>query len=139
MDFWQSIKSGLSNYANFSGRAVRSEFWFWTLFYCLAGIAASIVNRAIGWPGIASVLFWLTLVPTLAVTVRRLHDLHRSAWWLLLFFVPAANFVLVVWWCMRGTSGYNRFGPDYFRPGGYARGRDQPARKSFTASSRPNT
>jgi uncharacterized membrane protein YhaH (DUF805 family) len=137
MDFWQAIRSGFSKYANFSGRAPRSEFWFWTLFYCLAGIAASFVDRAIGLP-VASGLFWLaTLIPTLAVTVRRLHDLDRTGWWLLLFVVPAANFVLVVWWCMRGTSGYNRFGPDYFRPGGYARS-DQPARRSFTASSRPN-
>jgi uncharacterized membrane protein YhaH (DUF805 family) len=123
MDFWQAIQSGFSHYANFSGRATRSEFWYWTLFYCLAGTAASMVDRAFGWPGIVSGLFTLAaLVPTLAVTVRRLHDLDRTAWWLLLFFVPAVNFVLVVWWCMRGTNGYNRFGPDYFRPGGYARG-----------------
>ncbi len=134
MDFRQAVRRGFANYANFSGRAIRSEFWFWTVFYCLAGTAVGIVGNAIGRPGIVSGLFWLaTLIPTLAVTVRRLHDLDRTAWWLLMFFVPAANFVLVVWWCMRGTSGYNRFGPGYFRPGGYS----QPARKSFTASSRP--
>jgi uncharacterized membrane protein YhaH (DUF805 family) len=66
------------------------------------------------------VLFTLAaLVPTLSLCVRRLHDLDRAGWWLLLFFAPVANFALVVWWCMRGTDGYNRFGPDYFRPGGY--------------------
>ena len=139
MDFWQSIKSGLSNYANFSGRAVRSEFWFWTLFYCLAGTAASIVRPRHRLAGSVRAVLASNARSHACRYVRRLHDLDRSAWWLLLFFVPAANFVLVVWWCMRGTSGYNRFGPDYFRPGGYARGRDQPARKSFTASSRPNT
>jgi uncharacterized membrane protein YhaH (DUF805 family) len=119
MDFWQAVRRGFTNYANFSGRAIRSEFWFWTLFYCLAGTAASIVDRAIALP-FASVLVTLAaLVPTLSLSVRRLHDLDRAGWWLLLFFVPAANFVLVVWWCMRGTNGYNRSGPDYFRPGGY--------------------
>ena len=73
------------------------------------------------------------LVPTLSLSVRRLHDLDRAGWWLLLFFVPAANFVLVVWWCMRGTNGYNKFGPDYSGPAVTY----QPARKSLTASSRP--
>jgi uncharacterized membrane protein YhaH (DUF805 family) len=134
MDFWHAVRRGFANYANFSGRAIRSEFWFWSLFYCLAAAAAGIIDRAIGLP-VASGLFWVTtLVPTLAVTVRRLHDLDRSAWWLFLFFVPAANFILVVWCCMRGTKGYNRFGPDYFRPGGYP----HPARNSAIASSRPN-
>ena len=134
MDFWQAVRRGFTNYANFSGRAIRSEFWFWTLFYCFAGTAASIIDRAMALP-VASGMFTLAaLVPTLSVSVRRLHDLDRPGWWLLLFFVPAANFVLVVWWCMRGTNGYNRFGPDYFRPGGYL----HPARRSLTASSRPN-
>jgi uncharacterized membrane protein YhaH (DUF805 family) len=119
MSFWQAIGSGFSNYANFSGRAPRSEFWFWTLFYCLAGTAAEIVDATIGWP-LLSAMFWVaTLLPTLAVTIRRLHDLDRSGWWLLLFLIPLLNFVLIVWWCMKGTTSYNRFGPDYFRPGGY--------------------
>lgn len=134
MDFWQAVRRGFLHYADFSGRATRSEFWFWSLFYCLAGAAAGIVDRAIALP-LFSGLFWLaTLVPTLSVSVRRLHDLDRSALWLLLFFVPVANFVLVVWCCMPGTKSYNRYGPDYFRPGGYS----QPARSSVTASSRPN-
>ena len=109
MDFQQAIKSGFSNYANFTGRAARSEFWYWQLFVVVGGIAAEFLDLAVsygvlglgGWP--LSTLFWLaTLVPNLAVMVRRLHDIDRSGWWLLLVLIP----------CARGTIGYNGFGPD---------------------------
>ena len=52
-------------------------------------------------------------LPGLAVAVRRLHDVDRSGWWLLLAFVPLIGIiVLIVWWCTEGTRGPNRFGPD---------------------------
>jgi uncharacterized membrane protein YhaH (DUF805 family) len=72
---------------------------------------------------VLTTLFWLaTTIPSIAVQVRRLHDIDRSGWWLLLAFVPLIGaLVLIVWFCTKGTQGYNRFGADYFRPGGYAR------------------
>ena len=59
-------------------------------------------------------LFWFgTLLPSVAVGVRRLHDIDRSGWWYLLMFVPLIGaIVLIVWWCKRGGKGYNRFGAD---------------------------
>jgi uncharacterized membrane protein YhaH (DUF805 family) len=124
MNFQQAIQAGFSNYFNFKSRACRSEFWYWQLFLLVGGIVAELFDFGIGTQfSPLSTLFWLaTVIPDLAVYVRRLHDTDRSGWWLLLLFVPLVGaIVLLVWFCTKGTNGYNRFGPDYFRPGGYAR------------------
>jgi uncharacterized membrane protein YhaH (DUF805 family) len=122
MDFTQAIASGFANYINFSGRAARSEFWFWVLFTMLVGLAAAVLDHAIA-PSVEpfSMLWYLaTIVPYLAVTVRRLHDVGRNGWWLLLFFVPLIGFVvLMVWFCSEGTPGYNGFGANPFGFGGH--------------------
>jgi uncharacterized membrane protein YhaH (DUF805 family) len=115
MGFKEAIASGIKNYAKFSGRASRSEFWFWQLFIVLAGIAAAVADAAIGSNGsvIASLWNLAVLIPSIAVAARRLHDIDRSGWWLLLFFVPLIGFVmLIIWWIGQGTPGYNRFGAD---------------------------
>jgi len=113
MNFIQAIKSGFSNYVNFSGRAIRSEYWYWVLFTVLGMIVTEIIDYAIGTP----VTYWIfglaVLLPGIAVGVRRLHDLDRSGWWLLLSFIPLIGaIVLIVWFCTKGTDGANRFGPD---------------------------
>jgi uncharacterized membrane protein YhaH (DUF805 family) len=113
MNFTQAISSGFSNYVNFSGRAIRSEYWYWVLFVCLAEVVTSIVDYAIGF-NLTTGLFGLAvLLPGIAVSVRRLHDLDRSGWWLFLGVIPLIGaIVLIVWFCSRGTVGPNRFGPD---------------------------
>jgi uncharacterized membrane protein YhaH (DUF805 family) len=124
MDFWRAVRSGFSNYANFKGRAARSEFWYWQLFLVIAGLAVELLDLAISFGvfairgGPMSILFWLaTLVPNLALYVRRLHDTNRSGWWLLILPVPAIGVVMVIaWFCFKGTKGYNRFGADPIRP-----------------------
>jgi uncharacterized membrane protein YhaH (DUF805 family) len=59
-----------------------------------------------------------TLLPGLAVSVRRLHDTNRSGWWILLWFIPLIGIiVLIVWWVQQGTPGPNRFGPDLSHAG----------------------
>jgi uncharacterized membrane protein YhaH (DUF805 family) len=124
MNFQQAVRSAFANYANFAGRACRSEFWYWQLFLLVGGVVAELFDYGTGFRiSPFSTLFWLaTVIPDIAVYVRRLHDTDRSGWWLLLFFLPLIGaIVLLVWFCTKGTNGYNRFGPDYFRPGGYAR------------------
>jgi uncharacterized membrane protein YhaH (DUF805 family) len=117
MDFWQAIRSVFSKYATFAGRAPRSELWFWILFTTLAGTGAGIVDQTIDvligydWGALGTLWGFGTLVPFLAVCVRRLHDIDRRGWWLLLFFIPFfGGVVLIVWFCFPGTRGYNRFG-----------------------------
>jgi uncharacterized membrane protein YhaH (DUF805 family) len=121
MDFTQAIKYGFTNYVNFKGRAIRSEFWYWNLFVFLVGIGAQIIDFAfLGNDSVSTPLsdLWelFTFLPALAFIVRRLHDTDHSGWWVLLLLVPLIGFiVLLVWCCRRGTVGPNRFGPDYFQ------------------------
>lgn len=113
MNFGQAISSGFSNYVNFSDRAIRSEYWYWVLFVCLAEVVTSIIDYAIGFQVTTGLLGLAVILPGLAVSVRRLHDLDRTGWWLLLGFIPLiGSIILIVWFCTRGTPGPNRFGPD---------------------------
>ncbi len=119
MSFSVAVSNVLANYANFQGRAIRSEYWFWVLFYVLLSAATNVLELLVrhvflihGLFIIAFTLLYLfLLVPNLAVSVRRLHDLDKSGWWLLLAFVPLVGpIILLVWFCTPGTPGSNQFG-----------------------------
>lgn len=113
MGFGQAISSGFSNYVGFSGRACRSEYWYWVLFYFIGAIVAEIIDSVLGITAIYPLFSLAVLLPGLAVAVRRLHDLDRSGWWILLGLIPLVGAViLIIWYCMKGTTGPNRFGPD---------------------------
>lgn len=128
MTFGQSIKTCFSKYVTFSGRAARSEFWWFALFVFAGQIVLSWIDIAL-WgttevaPGsiagstdtpILSVLFGLaTLLPMISVAVRRLHDRNKSGWWYWLMLIPLVGFIiLIVWFATEGTRGANRFGAD---------------------------
>jgi len=116
MDFIDAIKSGFRNYVTFKGRAPRSEFWCWTLFAVLASVAGEIADNVL-FDGPASGPFSSLVslglfLPGLAVSVRRLHDLDRTGWWLLLVFTIVGIILLLIWNCIKGTAGTNRFGSD---------------------------
>lgn len=116
----------LMRYADFSGRSQRMEYWMFTLFYTLVIIV--LVGFAIffGSPAgqdrtLAENYFlvvtglWVvgTIVPSIAVTVRRLHDQDKSGWFYLISFVPyVGGLVLFIFMCLDGTAGPNRYGPD---------------------------
>ena len=125
MTFWQAIQSGFNNYAKFSGRARPSEFWYWMLFTFIATLVTATLDNVLFASMTALSPFCdtftvLTIVPGIAVSIRRLHDTDRSGWWFLLSFVPFVGiFVLIVWWIKQGTAGDNRFGADPFRAGGF--------------------
>ncbi len=107
MRFSEAIEAGLRNYSNFHGRACRSEYWYWHLFVFLATFAGAMAGPFI--IGVMLVLF----LPTVAVNVRRLHDIDRSGWWIFLAWIPLLGvIVLFIWHCERGSDGFNRFGPD---------------------------
>ena len=111
MTFTEAIEAGFRNYVDFSGRASRSEFWYWNLFLLLAQLVLAIVDYATG-IGVLTALFALaTLIPNIAVQVRRLHDIDRSGWFVLIGLIPLVGIIIViVWWCQLGTPGPNRFG-----------------------------
>src|SRR5687767_1473522 len=112
MSFTQAITSGFQNYVNFSGRAIRSEYWYWILFTVLLVIVASIIDGALGIGILGAIASLGTFLPSLGLAVRRLHDLDKSGWWFLLILIPLIGpIILLVWFCGRGTVGSNRFGP----------------------------
>jgi len=114
MGFGQAISTCLSKYADFHGRAARSEYWWFALFNALASVLASIVDKAVvGYPLLQAIVALALIIPAVAVAVRRLHDTDRSGWRLLIVFVPLVGGVaLLVWFCFRGTAGDNRFGAE---------------------------
>jgi uncharacterized membrane protein YhaH (DUF805 family) len=104
----------VKKYAVFNGRARRKEYWMFVLFYILIAIALAIVEGVIRSRGLLGMLLGLgLLLPSLGVSIRRLHDTDRSGWWLLIGFVPlVGGIVLLVFMCLDGSSGANQYGPD---------------------------
>jgi uncharacterized membrane protein YhaH (DUF805 family) len=156
-------KRPIQNYAGFSGRAPRPEFWWYVLAVVIAGIVARIIDSILGihiagpMGPLYALLCLATIVPSIAVAVRRLHDTGRPGWWILLPVVPyilglvlggaamvggaatgsamgmgagfglvmifmlitlACSIVLIVFYCMPGTPGDNRYGPNPYGAAG---------------------
>ncbi len=91
MTFQESIRVCLSKYADFNGRASRSEYWWFVLFLILVSAATSMINPVL------SGLFTLgMLLPSVAAATRRLHDTNRSGWWQLIVLVPLVGFIVML-------------------------------------------
>lgn len=113
MGFTAAIKSGFNGYVDFTGRSSRSENWWWCLFYAIVYVVSLTLDIASD-SGLLTLITALgMLLPTLAVQVRRLHDLDKSGWWLLITLIPLIGFIVaLVWFCSKGTEGDNRYGSD---------------------------
>jgi uncharacterized membrane protein YhaH (DUF805 family) len=124
MDMKTAIKTVLGKYATFTGRAPRSEYWWWLLtmiiLFSILGVIDGLViapmlgiepsDPTAGQP-LSLIVSLGLLLPNIAVSVRRLHDTDRSGWWLLLGLIPLiGSLVLLVFYLQRGTEGSNRFG-----------------------------
>ena len=105
MTFVESIKICFSKYADFTGRATRSEFWWWTLFTFLATIATGYFS-----PAVSGLFSLVTLLPSLAVGARRLHDTDRTGWLQLLWFIPIIGWIILLVWLIQKGKEPNRFG-----------------------------
>lgn len=119
MNFPDAVISCFTKYVTFTGRAPRSEYWFWILFTIAASFVLGLVDgammgAAVSKGGLLGTLFSLaTLLPGISVGVRRMHDTDRSGWWLFINLIPLIGWVLfIIWAATKGTSGPNRFGPD---------------------------
>lgn len=107
MNFQDSVKTCLTKYIDFAGRASKSEFWWFVLAVTIVNIIAYLINHSLYM--ITSLVF---LLPYLAVLVRRLHDTDRVGWWALLLLIPLIGpIILIIFAIMDGTAGANRFGP----------------------------
>ncbi len=105
MTFGESISTGFKKYADFSGRASRSEFWWWILFVVLLNAVAGFLGD------ILSILVGLALLlPNIAITARRLHDTDKSGWWQLIALIPLIGWLILIYFCVQGPVEPNRFG-----------------------------
>ena len=121
MSFGRAIALGFSKYLDFTGRASRSEFWFWVLFAVIGAIVTNTLDAAIfvyhnsvsplNSP-LSNIFTVVALLPSLAVATRRLHDVDRTGWWMLLVFTGIGIIALLYWQGQEGTPNQNRFGPN---------------------------
>lgn len=111
LDYFLSVVR--TKYAEFNGRARRAEYWYFALVSLGISIALAIVGRVIGTTLLSSLYGLAVLVPGIAVGIRRLHDIDKSGWYLLVLLIPLAGFIwLLVLLCTEGTRGPNQYGPD---------------------------
>ncbi len=119
VSFTKAVSDGFSRYATFSGRASRSAYWWWQVFEALVVVGWAVSAAASEAFGIIVLVggFLVLIVPHISLTARRLHDMNVSAWWLLgvalLSLIPFGIIGVVIWMCMPGTAGDNRYGPGY--------------------------
>jgi uncharacterized membrane protein YhaH (DUF805 family) len=119
MNFLNAVKSYFVRWNDFKTRSSRSEYWWATLFSVLVSLALELLNVAIASnpPALILTISILVLIflifmmiASLALAVRRLHDLDKSGWWYLLVFTIIGIIPLTIWFCSKGTEGENRFG-----------------------------
>lgn len=125
MNFTTAVKTVVSKYARFEGRASRSEYWYWVLALVITSIVLSMIEGAIIAPSIGFepfdpqvgqplqlLMLLVVFLPSLAVSVRRLHDGGRSGWWIFIQLVPFIGSLILLWWYIRpGDESDNNFGP----------------------------
>ncbi len=125
--FGEAISRAFRNYCNFSGRASRSEYWWFYLFVQIIAYVLALPSGLFNFSAIMNgqepafnfwtitVYVWglFTFLPSFGLFFRRLHDTGRSGWWWLLGFIPLiGTIILLVWLCMPSQPGDNRFGPE---------------------------
>ena len=106
MNFTDAIKTCLSKYADFNGRASRSEYWWFVLFVFVVGAASSIVSHAL-----AGLFHLAVLLPSLAAAARRLHDTNRSGWLQLIALIPVLGWIAIIYLLAQEGKDPNQFGP----------------------------
>jgi len=117
--FVEALRLGFSNYVRFTGRSSRGAYWFWVVWMLIGAVVTGALDSVLfgSSPSEGSVLngLWAlaTLLPSLANSVRRLHDIGRSGWWVLIVLVPVIGFIILIYWhAQPGQRAENRFGPD---------------------------
>ena len=121
MSFQDAIKTCIQRkYVDFTGRARRSEYWFFALFSALVSIVASVLDSVLGFRSgayggsgpIQGILGLALLLPSLAVGARRLHDTDRSGWWQLIGLIPLVGWAILIIFFVQDSKPDNKYGPN---------------------------
>lgn len=116
VSFTEAIKMALQqNYCNFSGRSSRSEYWWYSLFTFILGFIIAIFAGILGenaGNALTGIVYLALLLPGLGLTVRRLHDINKSGWWILINLIPLVGWIIMlVWLCKDSDPTDNQYGP----------------------------
>jgi uncharacterized membrane protein YhaH (DUF805 family) len=117
MSFTEAVKTCLQKYVGFSGRARRSEYWWFFLFTVLVSIVADLIDVMLGTMsedtnvGVVGTIAGLALLlPSIAVAIRRLHDTSRSGWWILLGLIPIVGWIILIVFYVQDSHPDNKYG-----------------------------
>jgi len=116
MNFFQAINSCFKNYTVYEGRSPRSEYWNWRLFELLLVLIAIRLDYTFlnndNKQHFSLFVFFLTFLPGLCVSIRRLHDIGKSGWWLLITLTGIGNILLLYWFILPSENGKNIYNKD---------------------------
>lgn len=111
MTFVQAVKTVLANYAKFDGRSGREEFWWWFLAYIIGYAVIIVIGGAMGAkPILIFVYLAAVVVPSVAVGIRRFHDIGKPALWAILLFIPLVNLIIMLIFLTKPSDGANQYG-----------------------------
>ncbi len=117
MSLSTSVKVCFKKYATFEGRAQRSEFWYFCLFCLLVGIVTLYIDISVlgysveeEYTPLNTIAYLAVFLPSISVTARRLHDIGKSGWWMLLALTGIGIILLIIWYATEGEKKKNRFG-----------------------------
>ena len=102
MGFTEAVQTCFSKYATFSGRARRSEYWYFFLCYAiLSGVLSFLARNSTVFTYVSGIVEIALFIPMLAVSVRRLHDIGKSGWFYLIGLIPLVGFIIMIVWYVR--------------------------------------
>ena len=108
-DLTNSVISCFNKYFDFETRSSRKEFWYWQLFRILMFLSITFIE-SLGLSGILFISNFIFLIPEIAVSIRRLHDINKSGWWILLTLTIIGIIPLIYFYCIKGDDGANDYG-----------------------------
>lgn len=117
VSFSQAVRMAFDSYCRFQGRSSRSEYWWWVLFVAILSFCIGIIEGILGFSMTAvqatsGILSLALLLPGLGLSVRRLHDINKSGWWILLGLIPVVGaIVLIIWFAQNSQMQDNQYGP----------------------------
>jgi uncharacterized membrane protein YhaH (DUF805 family) len=100
----------IKQYATFSGRASRKEYWMFYLFYIIFYIILAVIDRALGTVLFSTIFFLALLIPNISIATRRLHDTGRSGWWQLILFIPLIGLIVLIVFLVQDSGDENQYG-----------------------------